>query len=183
MNNENLMGIPSRIREMREICEFSPEEMAEKLSITLDEYQKYESGALDIPISKIFEIANVFNIDFSVILTGDDPRMDSYAVTRAGKGLSIARYPGYDFSSLASNFINRKMEPLLVELSSDNPSAPLVMHSGQEFNYCLEGTVKIIIGKKEILLHEGDSIYFNPNLPHGQSAVDGAAKFLTVILE
>ncbi|MBQ6568805.1 MAG: cupin domain-containing protein [Clostridia bacterium] len=183
MNSEALIGIPARIREMREICEFSYEEMAEKLEISVEEYKKYEAGELDIPVSKIFEMANIFNIDFSVLLTGDGPRMDSYAVTRAGKGLSIARYPGYDFSSLAANFIARKMEPLLVEISSDQPTAPLVSHTGQEFNYCLSGTMRVQVGKKEIILNPGDSIYFDPELPHGQSAIDGTAKFLTVILE
>ena len=45
----------------------------------------------------------------------------------------------------------------------------------------LEGTVGVTIGGREIILNEGDSIYFDPAIPHGQFAVDGIAKFLTVI--
>jgi mannose-6-phosphate isomerase-like protein (cupin superfamily) len=47
----------------------------------------------------------------------------------------------------------------------------------------VEGTVKIIFGKQEFVLNEGDCFYFDPAIPHAQSAVGGKeAKFLTVIL-
>lgn len=36
-------------------------------------------------------------------------------------------------------------------------------------------------GAKTILLNEGDSVYFDPRIRHGQYAVDGEARFLTVI--
>jgi len=183
VNTEILAGIPDRIKELREILELTTAEVAQKIDVPESEYMDYEVGKRDIPISKLFEIANVLDIDFTVLLTGENPRMDSYSVTRNGKGAKIARYPGYDFSALATNFMERKMEPLLVELSANNPPAPLVMHSGQEFNYVTEGKVKIVIGNKELILEKGDCIYFDPNLPHGQFTVDGDAKFITVILE
>jgi mannose-6-phosphate isomerase-like protein (cupin superfamily) len=47
----------------------------------------------------------------------------------------------------------------------------------------LEGKIKVMIGKREFELDAGDSIYFNPALPHCQRAVTGTAKFLTVINE
>lgn len=148
MNTEILAGIPERIKELREILELTEAETAAKIGVSADEYVDYEAGKKDIPISKLFEIANVLNIDFTVLLTGEDPRMNSYTVTRKGNGTKIARYPGYNFSALAANFIERKMEPLFVELSADNPPAPLVMHSGQEFNYVTEGKVKVVVEAK-----------------------------------
>lgn len=47
----------------------------------------------------------------------------------------------------------------------------------------LSGKVRVTIDAREHILNAGDSIYFNPRLPHGQSAVDGPATFLTVIKE
>ena len=50
-------------------------------------------------------------------------------------------------------------------------------------NYVLEGTVRVTIGKNDLVLNEGDSLYFDPTLPHGQRAVgEKGAKFLTIIL-
>ena len=68
-----------------------------------------------------------------------------------------------------------------------SPSSPkddkpeLVSHGGQEFNYVLSGKVAVVLGAKTILLNEGDSVYFDPRIRHGQYAVDGEARFLTVI--
>jgi quercetin dioxygenase-like cupin family protein len=43
--------------------------------------------------------------------------------------------------------------------------------------------MKVTVGKAEYILAEGDSIYFNAALPHGQRAVDGSARFSTIIQE
>ena len=76
------------------------------------------------------------------------------------------------------------MQPLLVTLDPSDKPAALVTHPGQEFNFVLEGTVAVIFDGKELILQQGDSIYFNPTHPHGQRCVgDKKAKFLTMIAE
>ena len=175
--------IPPRIKELREILELSARDMVAGTNIPLDTYNKYENGDLDIPISALYIIAGKLKTDVTVLITGEDPKMDSAAVCRKGKGVRIERYPGYEFSSLAYNFKGRTIEPLLVFLDPKKEQAAPVSHNGQEFNYVTEGCVKITIGKSEYILNEGDSVYFDARLPHGQSAVDGPARFITVIQE
>lgn len=176
-------NIPLRVREMREILEITAEDMAEKLRLPVEDYRALESGEKDIPISTLYELAAILGVDFTTLLTGESPKMNTYSVVRHGDGAVVERYPGYDYISLSYNFIGREMEPLLVHLSPDDSIAPLVVHGGQEFNYVLEGRVCVRIGTKEHILEAGDCIYFNPELPHGQHAVDGPATFLTVIKE
>lgn len=179
---KELLEIPQRMRELREILEISSFEMANRLHISLDTYQKYESGETDIPISTLYDIAGILQIDFTELITGEPPRMNSYFITRRGRAPGIARY-GYSCVGLAHGFIGKEMQPLLVTLSpNDLPQDP-VCHSGQEFNYVLSGKVCISISGQDHILSEGDCIYFNPELPHGQRAVDGPASFLTVIKE
>ena len=182
MINE-LASIPERIKELREILEISALDMAANIHVPLETYNKYESGDLDIPISVLYNIAGRLGIDVTVLMTGEDPRMESAAVCRKGKSVQIERYPGYEYSSLAYNFKGRTMEPLLVLLDSSRPQAAQVSHSGQEFNYVVEGKMKVTVGRAEYILAEGDSIYFDATLPHGQSAVDGSARFITIIQE
>jgi transcriptional regulator with XRE-family HTH domain len=172
-----------RIKELRGILGISAFDMAKETDISFDTYSKYESGELDIPISVLYTIAVHLGTDVTVLLTGEEARMDSAAVCRKGKGVQIERYPGYEFSSLAYNFKNRTMEPLLVRLDSSKPEAAAVSHSGQEFNFVVEGKIKITVGKTEHILSQGDSIYFDARLPHGQSAVNGTAQFITIIQE
>jgi transcriptional regulator with XRE-family HTH domain len=181
--NEKTAHIPERIKELREILEISAIDMARDTGISYEVYCKYENGELDIPISVLYTIANKLNTDVTVLLTGDEARMDSAAVCRRGKGVQVERYPGYEFSSLAYNFKHRTMEPLLVLLDSSKPQAALVSHSGQEFNYIIEVQMKVVVAKTEHILNTGDSIYFDARLPHGQSDVNGTAQFLTIIQE
>ena len=181
--DENLAQIPGRIKELRDIMEISALDMAREIDAPLETYEKYESGEIDIPISVLYKISARLGVDATVLLTGEDPRMDTASVCRAGKGVKIERYPGYEFSSLAYNFRGRTIEPLLVYLDPSKEAAAPVTHSGQEFNYIVEGKVKISVAKKEYILERGDSIYFDAALPHAQSAVEGPAQFLTIIQE
>lgn len=175
--------IAHRIKELREICDIDKNGLAEKLGVSLEQYNDYEEGMDDIPIGVIYSIAKIMGVDSTALLTGDDARMADYTVVRGGNGVSIERYPGYRFSSLAMNYIGREMNPMLVTIRAEDEKADLVTHGGQEFNYVIDGTVLVTIDKKVIELNKGDSIYFNPAHPHGQQAKSAEATFLTVINE
>lgn len=176
-----LRQVTDRIRYLRDILDITEEEVAEKLGITTELYKDYESGAKDIPISMMYGVAAVFGVEPAEILTGEAPRMLEYTVTRNGQGISIDRYKGYSFEALAHNYIDKNKEPMLVTIDVSDTTPELVSHGGQEFNYVLEGTVGVILGKKTVTLHQGDCIYFDPRVPHGQFAIGSTAKFLTVI--
>ena len=182
--SESLKQIAERIREVRETCGLSPEQAALELRIPSDVYIQYETAGTDIPISVLYEMARIFRVDLTELLTGKPPRLHNYSVVKDGEGVEVERYKGYRFQSLAFNFKNKKIEPLLVTIEpEDNKQMSLVTHPGQEFNYVLQGTIKVILGGTAITLSKGDSIYFDPAIPHGQMAVDGkSAQFLTVIL-
>jgi transcriptional regulator with XRE-family HTH domain len=175
--------VPARIKELREIVGISAIDMAREIDIPLETYEKYESGGLDIPISVLYKISACLGVDATVLLTGEDPRMDTASVCRAGKGIRVERFPGYEFTSLAYNFKDRAIEPLMVYLDPSKEAAELVTHSGQEFNYVINGKVKVAVGSREYILDPGDSIYFNAGLPHGQAALGGPAQFITIIQE
>ena len=180
---DDLAQIPGRIKELREILEISALDMARDTGIPPETYLKYEAGDLDIPISVLYHISSRLGVDTTVLLTGEDPRMDTASVCRRGKGVRIERYPGYEFSALAYNFKGRTIEPLLVFLDPSKEAAVPVTHYGQEFNYVVEGKVKVTVGQREYVLETGDSIYFNAGLPHGQAAVEAPARFITIIQE
>lgn len=182
--SEKIDQIAKRIREIREDCDFTKEFAAKNLGISLETYTSYENDGKDIPISILYEMANLFKTELTDLLTGKSPKLHNFCLVKSGEGIEVERYKGYKFQSLAFNFINKKIEPLLVTVEpEENKKMSLVTHPGQEFNFVLEGRIKIIIGENEIALSEGDSIYFDPTIPHGQVALDGKlSKFITIIL-
>ena len=172
--NEYIKQISDRIRELRDILDLTAEEVAANIGVSTEEYLAYENGEKEIPISLLYKVASVFKVDPTVLMTGDVPRMDDYTVVRGGNGIKVERYPGYSFSALAFNYKNRQMDPMIVTLSKSE-TAELVRHGGQ--------AIKVVVGDREFTLEAGDSIYFNPEKPHGQRAVTETAKFLTIINE
>lgn len=175
--------IADRVRELREILDIDVAEIATHIGVNTEEYMAYENAEDDIPVGKLYLIADELGVDPTVLLVGEAPRMADYTLVRSGRGIHVDRYAGYRFSSLAYNYIHREMEPMIVTLSPTDAIPELVTHEGQEFNYVLSGKVAVTVGRREFVLAEGDSIYFNPSIPHGQRAIDGDAEFLTVINE
>ena len=183
-DQQNFKELSRRITELREICGYTRETLAKELNIPIDVYAEYEENGENIPISVIYEISKKFGVDFAEILTGTSAKLNTYQVVRRGKGKNISRYEGYFFEDLAFKYSNKIMQPLMVTLDPSEKSADLVSHPGQEFNLVLEGSIAVVFEHEEIILNEGDSIYFNPTLMHGQKCIgDKKARFLTVITE
>ena len=181
---EEMRQIGERIKGLREACDVSAEEMAQDLGVDLDKYLRWEENGEDVPISAIYHMARKFGVEFTEVLTGTAAKLDTYQVVRNGEGKEVDRYPGYYYEDLAWRFTNKIMQPLLVVLDPSDEPAKLVDHTGQEFNYVIEGCVIVTWGDREFKLNAGDSIYFNPGIPHGQRCGgDVKARFLTVIAE
>jgi transcriptional regulator with XRE-family HTH domain len=184
MTNE-MKQIAKRIKELRDISEISAEKMAGNLDIPIGQYLHYESGNADIPVSFIYKIAQWFNIELSVLLGGDNPKLHIYGVVRKDKGLNLERRKQYKYENLAYNFIHKKAEPFMVTVDPEAEKEPADFnsHPGQEFNYIIEGSMKLIINQHEIILNEGDSIYFDSGHKHIMKALNNKkVRFLAIIM-
>ena len=181
--NEQIIQIANRLKGLRESLDLTQEEMATRCGKTSNEIDLYESGMIDIPLSFLFDVAQHFNIETATLISGDEPRMNSYFVTRKGKGISIERTKAYKYQSLASGFKNPKVEPYEVAVEpSDNP-IHMNMHVGQELDLVLEGKLQFRINDKDLILEEGDCIYFDSSFPHGMKALGGKkVRFLAIVI-
>ena len=183
--SEKLKLIAARIKELRQIAGLSPEQLAAEFKIDLGQYQKYESGLTDIPVSLLYEISQKFKVELTALLTGDEPRLHGYCLVRKETGPAANRRKEYQYQDLAFNFAHKKAEVFIVTVDPKPSSANLHFnaHPGQEFTYVLEDNLKIILDGHELELNQGDSLYFNSGMKHAMIALHGkAARFLAFIL-
>ncbi|MBR2780958.1 MAG: AMP-binding protein [Eubacteriaceae bacterium] len=186
-DNERLLEVAQRIREMREISNLSTLEMAAKTDVSEEEYVRYEAGMLDFPFSFLHKCAGVFGVGITDLMEGSNARLSSYTVTRKGQGELTAKEDGILIKDLAPRFRNKIAEPYYVTYEyepalQDVPIATTT-HSGQEFDYIISGRLKVQVGDNTEYLSEGDSILYNSSSPHGMIAVDGRdCTFLAVVL-
>lgn len=183
--DEQIKQIGERIRGLRDALELNVEEMASRCGLQVDVYVQIESGEYDISVSTLQQIARNCDVPLDVLMFGEEPKMNAYFLTRWGTGISVERTKVYKYQSLASGFRNRKADPFLVTVEPKPEGTPIYYntHYGQEFNIVLEGRMLLSINGKELILNQGDSLYFDSSLPHGMKALDGkAVKFLAVVM-
>ena len=66
------MEVHEKIRVMREINQWSQEEMAEKLEMSPAGYAKIEHGKTHLTLDKLKQIAQIFNIDVVELIAQND---------------------------------------------------------------------------------------------------------------
>lgn len=183
--DEQIKQIAERLRGLRDVLELTAEELARDCDLSTDEYLRAETGESDISVSMLQKIGRRYGVALDALMFGEEPKMSSYFLTRAGKGTSIERTKAYKYQSLAAGFKDRNADPFIVTVEPKPESQPMHYnsHAGQEFNLVLEGRLMLSIDGKELTLNPGDSIYFNSKLPHGMKALDGkTVRFLAVIM-
>ncbi|WP_300703564.1 cupin domain-containing protein [Bacteroides sp.] len=181
--DEQIKQIAERLRGLRDVLELTSEDIARDCDISAEEYRLAETGDFDISVSMLQKIARHYGVALDALMFGEEPKMSSYFLTRAGKGVSIERTKAYKYQSLASGFMNRNADPFIVTVEPNDEPIHYNSHSGQEFNLVLEGRMMLSIEGKDLILNEGDSLYFNSKLPHGMKALDGKnVRFLAVIM-
>jgi quercetin dioxygenase-like cupin family protein/DNA-binding XRE family transcriptional regulator len=115
----------------------------------------------------------VFRSDFLYVDDAEERRR------QAGLG-----YQKFFTSILRSELPDGVLGQGLMEIYSQSP---IDRHFGEEFIYCLEGVLKMMVAGEDVVLEEGDSIVFDATKPHryspGESS-DGKmipAKILIVV--
>ena len=181
--NEEIKAVADRLIGLREIMEVSVEEAAGVCGISIEQYQKYETGTVDIPVGILQSMSKKYGIDLGTLISGKEPHMHSYCLTKKDKGLSVDRRSDYKYQALAMGFKHAKASPFIVTVDPKMESEMhLNSHEGQEFNLVLKGTLFLSIGGKDLILNPGDSIYFDSTQPHGMRALNGEpARFLAII--
>lgn len=113
--DEQIRQIAERLRGLRDVLELTADDIARDCDISAEEYRLAETGEFDISVSMLQKIARHYGISLDALMFGQEPKMSSYFLTRAGKGTSIERTKAYKYQSLAAGFINRTADPFSME--------------------------------------------------------------------
>jgi mannose-6-phosphate isomerase-like protein (cupin superfamily) len=179
--------IARRMKDMREIAGIPRGELAVALKLDDEQYGRYEDGLEDIPVGVLLEAASRLNVDVTSLIAGEEPRMRIFSLVRKGQGLEVERRKEYRYRDLSYNFAGRKADAFIVGVSpnKDPTEKPhCYSHEGQEFNYVLSGRMKVIVSGHELVLEEGDSLYFDSGKEHAMVALgDEGATFLAVTIK
>jgi transcriptional regulator with XRE-family HTH domain len=157
-----------RIKRIRLQRKFSLQDLAEKTGFTKGYLSKVENSPKAPPVSTLAMVAKALNVTISEIF-GEEEKKNSICLVKKGERPLIARSGstfGYSYQALAQPYFQKHMEPYILAFPLHPKASPHFQHKGEEFMYVIEGTMKFIYGDKELMVEEGDSIYFDASVPH-----------------
>ena len=187
MNTEKIVG--KRIKSLRESQSIGLEEMAERTGLDVIQLARIESDK-DLPsLAPLIKIARALGVRLGTFLDDQDalgPVISRKAGRKEGISFSTnqtASRTHMDYYSLAADKSGRHMEPFIIQVAPKGTDEfQLSSHEGEEFIFCLEGSIEVIYGENSYILEEGDSIYYDSIVAHHVHAADSrGAKILAVV--
>lgn len=177
------MHTGENIKKMREAREISREVLAEEIGQDEEFIEQVEEKQFEAPVSTLLKIATVLGTDLSALIYGKEFEEKSVMVTDKNSRVKVERKKALDYENLAPYYAGRHMEPFLIDVYpvEDDSKLEYSSHEGEEFHYVMDGSLRIIVDKKEYTLNPGDSIYFDSSLPHALASVGDKAKLLAAI--
>lgn len=168
---EEVVPVGKRLKEIREMQKMSLDQFAKISGIEPLTLRDIEDQKILPDLGTIVKLSKALRIGTSFLLGQESGY--SYSVVRRKDRQNIRRFstgtaerPNYQYQSLSSGIRDKHMETFLVTLTPDAGSAELSSHEGEEFIVVMEGTIRVVLGKKEETLEEGDSIYYLASVPH-----------------
>lgn len=184
----NIKEVAGRIRALREDIGLTMQEMADATGRSVAEYAAQESGEQDLSFTFLYKCAEKFGVDVIELLTGENPHLTGYSLTRADDGLSIKRRAGFEYLHKAPHFKNKLAEPFLVTAPylEEEQNAPIHLsrHAGQEIDYILSGRMRFAYEDHVEELEAGDMLMYDSGRGHGMIAIGGSpCKFLAIVMK
>lgn len=154
------------LRLYREKTGHHQSDIAQQAGISVSMLSQIERGAVAPSIETLIQVCNVLDIDPSELFR----QIGSHKpvrIHRKGERLRN-KLGGVEYEQLmTSNHPTYQAEMFLIEVSpGKSTSFSGGGHEGAEMGYVLSGSALLTVDADEYEIHEGDSIYFNAQLPH-----------------
>lgn len=181
--------VGEKIKSLRESKNITPEEMAKRSGLTLQQIISVEESTILPSLAPLIKIARVLGVRLGTFLDDNDAvgpvvcRKDDHEKCISFSNNSASSRKHMEYFSLAGHKSGRNMEPFIINIQpSGTKDFILSSHEGEEFIYVLEGGIEITYGKEKFTLTEGDSIYYDSIIDHiVQGDSEKGAKILAVV--
>jgi transcriptional regulator with XRE-family HTH domain len=171
----------SFLRSLRSRHGWTLKEMSERTDIPVSTLSKVEHDRLTLTYDKLMQLSQKLNIRISDLFAEEpSPAVEQAVTARRSIGTidSAIRVntKNYDYYYLCGELRRKRMIPILTRIRSKSAQefGELVRHSGEEFIYVLEGSVKVFTDFYDpVVLHVGESIYLDSAMGHAYVAAEG----------
>jgi transcriptional regulator with XRE-family HTH domain len=176
----NLESLGNQIRKHRILQTRTLQEVADEAGFSKSLISKIENGKVHPPIATLIKIAAVLRVQISA-LVGENESVDVVHDDKIEEHLTKTK-TGYSIAPFATNYPDKKMQPIIIEAKKGEVKKHNLVHEGEEFIYVVDGELSIKVGTTTYVLKKGDGIYFNAVLPHGIKPITDKVKYLNMFI-
>jgi transcriptional regulator with XRE-family HTH domain len=153
-----------RLRALREKQGWSLRELADRCGLSFNAISRIERGENSPTVSTLHALATAFNVSITAFF--EDATVQATVFIKRDRRLS-SNADGIVMESLGIGLRDQQLEPFFVtvEPGAGNGDGPIV-HAGEEFVHCVEGSIIYRVNDEAYHLDAGDSLLFEATQPH-----------------
>lgn len=152
-----LEGIGPRLQQIRARRGLTLAEVGEMAGTSASTISRLESGHRRASLELLFPLARVYGLSLDELVGAPefgDPRVQLRPRTRNGRVvIPLTRNPG-------------GVQAWKVVLPAESSPGALRTHDGSEWMYVLAGRVRLIVGRRDLVLGAGEVAEFDTRVPH-----------------
>lgn len=157
--------VGKRIRILRKSRGFTADDLAKKIGVSQSMISQIERGLVSPSLDTLWKMSHCLKLPISSFFEEDNQQ--HVTVFRENERFELKKMrPNITYQPLSpSNGKEISLFKLILD-PGETLDNPLMFHMGEECGYVLTGTIRVTVDGQSYELHQGDSIYFDSNLPH-----------------
>lgn len=162
MEVKTAFNLGEKIKSLRERRNMSLRDLSKKSGVSANALSLIERNRTSPTVSTLLAVANAFNTKVNDFFSDAEEEKDDYVVYKGSKGAGQC-----EIEPLAANLKAQNLKPVMLRLAPREIFAKEVsIHPGDEFVYCLSGTIECELGDDRIRLGAGDAVTYKGDIPH-----------------
>jgi len=166
--------VRARLRGLRTALGYTLDDVAARSNLSASTISRIETGKRTISLDVLVPLCRALQTDVNSLLdvTADDADVVIRPVKRSSDGRTV--WP-----------LNREPSPsglLAAKVRLEPPTGEheLKVHPGHDWFFVLSGTVRLVLGDREVLVRRGEAAEFSTMTPHSIQAHKAPAEMISV---
>jgi len=159
------IDVGGRLRALRNARSLSLRALAESSGLNFNTLSLIENGKTSPSVSTLQQIAAALQVPIAAFFQSE-PQRKNIVFQKAGSRPSVVFQNG-GLEDLGEGLRLHGGQLMLLTMQSGAEGSPdPIIHTGQEFAFCLEGELEYAIEGRAYRMTAGDSLIFEAHLPH-----------------
>lgn len=170
-NKDTLSQTPAEVlvgrnlRDLRTKRGLSLRALAELSGLNVNTLSLVENGKSSPSVSTLQQLA--FALEVPITAFFESEQVERRVVFTRSTQRPEAAFGSLQMQNLGKDLAGKVVQPFVVILQPGMGSGDrMIVHTGHEFVYCLEGCIRYQVNQEDYYLEKGDSIVFEAHLPH-----------------